>query len=194
MFGKPLPAREIHSVVTAAEEFGIFPKFIRRIVLARLPEAEVEQEKADGELTFKAADFADEFRRLASALLVRDLPNYAGCKPMTAQTLVRKGFIKPILAPNGDRLGILRFAREDVDAFLGRLSACAEIVQEAPQGALPIAISPANVPCTVDVVINLILNEELSWLRRIEGAMVSTDSSSTPARFARRPSALRPET
>lgn len=115
MFGEPLPAREIHSVVTAAEEFGIFPKFIRRIVLARLPEAEVEQEKADGELTFKAADFADEFRRLASALLVRDLPNYAGCKPMTAQTLVRKGFITPILAPNGDRLGILRFAREDVD-------------------------------------------------------------------------------
>ncbi|QEL22512.1 hypothetical protein FQV39_08015 [Bosea sp. F3-2] len=168
MFGKPLPAREIHSVVSAAQEFGIFRKFIRRIVLARLPEAEMEQDKTDGELTFKAADFGDEFRRLASALLVRDLPPYAGCKPRTAQTLVRKGFIKPILAPNGDRPGILRFAREDVDAFLGRLSARAEIVPEAPEGALPIALSPANIPCTVEVVINLILAGELSWLGRLE--------------------------
>jgi len=169
MFGKLLPERKLHSVVSAAHEFGVFRKFVRRIVLDRLPEPEKETGKTDGALTFNAADFAHDFRRLASALLVRDLPAYAGCKPRTAQTLIQKGFIKPMLAPSDNHPGILRFAREDVDAFIRQLSVRAKAVQVAPEGSVPLALSPAHIPCTVEVVIKLILARKLSWLGRLEG-------------------------
>lgn len=137
MFGKPLPEREFHSVVSAAQVCRVSQRIIRRLVLDRLPEPEKEMGKTDGELTFKAADFADDFRRLASALRVRELHAYAGCKPRTTQTLINKGFIKPILAPTDGHRGILRFAREDVDAFVVRLSAQAETVDVAPRARFP---------------------------------------------------------
>ncbi|MGO4738028.1 TniQ family protein [Bosea sp. 2KB_26] len=170
VFGKPLPDRKVHSVRSAAQETGIHPRFIRRVLDATGIAGGSIEEKSDTEVTFDVTASADAFRRLASALHIREVGPYAGCSLRISRMLVREGFIPPILHSSGRANGISRYAREDVDSFLTRLSVGSEVLDEAPLGAHPIAMAPRHVPCEVSVVVNLLLKGELAWSGRLARA------------------------
>lgn len=164
LFGRPLASPKVTTVRWAIEDLQIPSGYIRRAVLSRLPET--ERTKTNCELRFRMEDFADEWLRISSALERRELTSHMGCSRKILNSLIRQGYIKPILAPASDCPGIPLFARKEVDAFLKKLFARAQPAEEAPCGARPVNIPPGGHPCPAPVVIDLILGGKLAWVGR----------------------------
>ncbi|MBI1691038.1 TniQ family protein [Methylorubrum rhodesianum] len=165
LLGAPVDRRVLHSIRTASLETGAHPKRLRRI-LARAGMLVPEHASLKDDRALFAADAAVRLLAdVSEGMSLKDLEAYMNCGRAQAQVLLENGLIKPVVHAD-DSKGWHLFAKADIDEFLARLTAGAELV-EMPTGDM------ANIPsaakrssCSAAEVVRLILDGRLPWVGR----------------------------
>lgn len=120
-FGETVDRRRLHSVRSAAVEYGLNPVTLRKVLTSMGAVAADRRELIDDMLTFDADEHAELLSDLSSSLELKDAAAYLGMPVSQAELLVREGVLLPWV---GERQGMRkrRFRKADLDGFLGMLT------------------------------------------------------------------------
>lgn len=171
LFGKPVTVRRVHSIRTAVLDTGLHRNRLRKALAAAGHIAADHAQRSDHEIVFDAASTREFLRRLCASLTFPELLDHLAATRSQARLLVDRGFIAPVIEDEDERVGRLRFSRDDVDAFLRRLSVNAQAVDEAPHGAFQIAEAARRASCMMTEIVELLLAGRLAWSGRLAGAV-----------------------
>ncbi len=121
LFGRPIGRRILHSVRSASVEYGIHPKRLRKILLAKAI-ITVASDVTDERAVFAANDATLALLRKASeSVSLTEAETYLGAGRVHAKLLVENGFIEPFVRLPAETFGEMNFAKGDLDAFLAKL-------------------------------------------------------------------------
>ncbi|CAN7373500.1 TniQ family protein [Devosia sp. LjRoot3] len=155
--------RKVHSVYTAAREFGIH-KDVLRAQLSALGVINDDGSKYHHHLLFPAEPNLQLLERLGRALTAKDGMKHINCERQVWPLLLGKGLIKPICETAATALV---FDPADLDAFVGSLTGC---VNELPaDGLLPINRAARRAQVSQGDVVEYILAGKLKTIGQIPG-------------------------
>lgn len=169
LFRKQVARRRLHSVRTAAREYGIGAFKLKALLLAEgilPPEA--------SELSFERAVFeaahADEFiRAFATSMSFEHAVKYLNMTIGQASILLDAGILEPRYRAGTNGIKNHAFLPADLDGFLGRLLAKADYRYCRHPAFFDIPAAQKKVMCGADVIVRLILDGRLKNVGRRRG-------------------------
>jgi hypothetical protein len=165
VMGEPVKRRVLHSIHTAAMDFGAHPKRLRKILAAKglLPAG--HESSSDNLVLFDADRAQDVFDSGAiDGLTQKDLETYLGTGRVQAKILVDSGIVKPAVAVSEPGIGWFAFARKEIDTFLENLLRDAKPVDIAAESQVDIPTAAGRANCQSAEVVRLILDRKLDWV------------------------------
>ena len=167
IFGRPVPERRVHSVHSAAREYGLHRKRLRKLLHAKGIIGDEAMALSDDRAVFPAAA-ADAFlSRPATSLSMREAEEHLNAPRPAGKLLVEAGFLVPIVEGGNKRFGSHAFAREDLDTFLSRLLTDAD---DPAEGMVNILGAAKRATCSTMEVVRLLLERRLSRVGRDAGS------------------------
>lgn len=168
LFGRKVAVRRKHSVVSAAKEFGLHPKRMRKMLQrANLTEADLIC-SADNKVTFDAAEAEPLLKGLAESVSMERVRDYLNVPRPHDRGLMERGFMKPMIA-GGRTKGGHAFLRSDLDNFLARLLRDADPTLHGDPSMVPLIAAAKHSCCAVMDVVALVLDGKLSRVGRDPG-------------------------
>ena len=169
ILGKPVGKRVLHSIRSASLEFGVHPKRLRKILLAKGVVPAHLREATDEQTTFDAERHKVLLEKAAHAVSLAQTETYLNAGRVQAKLLMTAGFIKPfVVLEQTDVGGEFNFAVDELDAFIGKLTANAlSVVDEDGSFDIPQAAKRAG--CSAVDIVRLILERKLTWVGQKRG-------------------------
>jgi len=169
VMGKPVNDRRVHSIRTAAVELGVHPVRLRKILAAKGVIAENQMDDPDDRIVFDAAHVREIAESgVVDGIPLRDVVTYLNTTRVHARLLAESGMIIP--APGSDAPGSNAvFAKDDLDDFMTRLLAGAEVVTEPSENHCAIPKAAKRASCGAMEIVRLILDRKLAWVGRLAG-------------------------
>ena len=171
LFGRRFPGRRIHSIRTAALESGAHPKRLRKVldVAGLLPAG--SEDRLDHHVLFDAGAAAETLRIAAGTVSMVEAACHLNAGRVQTGLLVDAGHIMPVVTANADPagFGMHGFAKEELDAFLARLTERAVPVEAAGVGHATIPDAARRAHRGAMEVVAMILDGTLAWVGRLAG-------------------------
>lgn len=168
LFGRKVAVRRKHSVVSAAKEFGLHPKRMRKMLQrANLTDGGVGG-AANNKVTFDAEEAANLLKGLAESVSLEKLREHLNVPRPHDRGLMERGFIKPMIA-GGRAKGGHAFLRSELDEFLERLLRHADPALHVNPAMVPLIAAAKRSCCAVMDVVALVLDGNLSRVGRDPG-------------------------
>jgi hypothetical protein len=168
LFGRKVAVRRKHSVVSAAKEFGLHPKRMRRMLRrANLTDSGVSG-PANNKVTFDAAESEALLKGLAESMSMEKLREHLNVPRPHDRGLMVRGFIKPMMA-GGRTKGGHAFLKSDLDDFLEQLLRDADPALHGEPDLVPLIRAAKHSCCAVMDVVALVLDGKLSRVGRDPG-------------------------
>jgi len=163
VLGKAVPDRKIHSVSTAAEEYGLHILTLRKALhvagLVPAPDAPVHSAQA----VFDAVTTAPLLHELANGISLKEVRSYLNIPRVQAKVLMDAGIITPILPP--EQMAPL-FFKGYLDDFLSRLTHAATEVDTYEAPMMNLQTASRHACCSSTVIVKMVLGNELSRVER----------------------------
>ncbi|MEE1613447.1 hypothetical protein [Microvirga sp. CF3016] len=156
--------RRVHSVHSAATEYGVHPKRLRKLLHATGRIADLDAELSDERVLFDAEKARPFLEHVAGSLPLQQAGAYLNAPRPHERLLFEAGFIRPFILGGTGTIKDHAFARQDLDAFLGRLMAHATDGAGADLVSVPQAAKRAN--CSAMEIVGLILEGGLARVGR----------------------------
>ncbi len=168
LFGRKVGVRRKHSVVSAAKEFGLHPKRMRKMLQrANLTDIGADA-PADNKVTFDAAEAEALLKGLAESMSMERAREYLNVPRPHDRGLLERGFITPMMA-GGRAQGGHAFLKSDLDGFLERLLRNADPSLQSDTGLVPLIAAARHSCSAVMDVVALVLDGKLSRVGRDTG-------------------------
>lgn len=168
LFGRKVAMRRKHSVVSAAKEFGLHPKRMRKMLQrANLTDADLSG-AANNRVTFDATEAETLLKGLAESISMEKLREYMNVPRPHDRGLMERGFIKPLMA-GGRTKGGHAFLKSDLDDFLEQLLRDADPALHGDPEMVPLIAAAKHSCCAVMDVVALVLDGKLSRVGRDPG-------------------------
>jgi hypothetical protein len=165
LFGRKVGVRRKHSVVSAAKEFGLHPKRMRKMLQrANLTDTGAGG-PADNKVTFDAAEAEGLLKGLAESMSMERAREYLNVPRPHDRGLLERGFITPMMA-GGRAKGGHAFLKSDLDGFLERLLRDADPSLHGDPELVPLIAAARHSCSAVMDVVALVLDGKLSRLGR----------------------------
>lgn len=116
---KPVVSRNLHSVITAQEEFGLHPPRIRTLMQAQFPG--LRMDRPDGETYFDAVIAEPILRAATETLTSKQAADALGLTDGRMQDFLEAGIIEQVEKRAGDERAYTRVRRSAVSDLEGRL-------------------------------------------------------------------------
>jgi hypothetical protein len=161
LFGRKLALRRKHSVASAAKEYGLHPKRMRRMLQrANLTDNGISG-PANNKVTFDAEKADTLLKGLAESMSMEKLRAYLNVPRPHDRGLLEHGFIKPMMA-GGRASGAHAFLRTDLDSFLDRLQRDADPALHGDPAMVPLIAAAKHSCAAVMNVVALVMDRKLS--------------------------------
>ena len=135
---KPVVVRNLHSVTTAQEEFGLHPPRIRTLMQAQFPD--LRMDRPDGETYFDAVIAEPILRAATETLTSKQAADALGLTDGRMQDFLEAGIIEQVEKRAGDERAYTRVRRSAVSDLEGRLvEKLSEVESDAGLLSLPAA-------------------------------------------------------
>jgi len=182
----PIQTRRWHSIHSAAKEYAIHPKRLRKQLATAGYIKSGHEEFTDDRTLFEAGPAAPLLAELACSMSADEASDYGGIPRNAWKLLVGAGIIRPI-SGRGSGGSYTVFARSAIDDFLGRLTRTAVSVKAAQIWPLPkleltsIQAAAKRAKCSIVEIVLLLLDGELNTvgikegLREFRAIMVKPD-------------------
>jgi hypothetical protein len=155
-------------VVSAAKEFGLHPKRMRKMLQrANLTDIGADA-PADNKVTFEAAEAEALLKGLAESMSMERAREYLNVPRPHDRGLLERGFITPMMA-GGRAQGGHAFLKSDLDGFLERLLRNADPSLQNDTGLVPLIAAARHSCSAVMDVVALVLDGKLSRVGRDTG-------------------------
>lgn len=164
VLGRPVTKRILHSVHTAALEYDVHPKRLKKLLVAAGVVRPEQQNDTDNAVRFDARKHHPLLKRIAGSMSLTEVETYLGAGRVQTKLLYDHGFIKPFIS--GGSVGTLRehaFARDDLDAFMARLEAGAVQCETFEPPIYRIADAARRANRSAVEVLEAILDGTLEW-------------------------------
>ena len=165
VLGRFVKERKVHSVWTAAKEYGLLgsvlrPQLVGASVVPDHPDA------FDNHLLFPAAPHRPLLEKLSRGISALHAQQRINCERQVFGPLVEAGILKPIVAVKS---GFPLFDTADLDAFVERLLNGATPHKTKPDEMETIAKARMKASCSQPAIVKLILDGRLKSVGRLEG-------------------------
>ncbi|WAJ29428.1 TniQ family protein [Antarcticirhabdus aurantiaca] len=120
-FGSPVPTRRLHSIRSAAMEYGINQVTLRRILFTTGVASPAQSDLTDDQVTFDADANKDFLRDLTSSLTLEEAAARVDASPGQLLALVDAGLVPTWIGSHVEGSNRHRFRPSDLDGFLGAL-------------------------------------------------------------------------
>jgi hypothetical protein len=161
VLGKLVEQQTRHSIRTLSLETGRHPKTLRKLLRATGIIGADQMALSDHNVTFDAQAGALAVVETSSRLYLPAVRAYLNAPRVQLDLLVKNGFIKPRNSIPGT---YDQYAIDDLDAFLGELTAGAKSVDRPPAGVADIPTTARKVRCSAADIVRLILARKLAWV------------------------------
>jgi hypothetical protein len=164
LFSREVTVRRLHSVKSAALEYGLHPKRLTKMLHAEGFLSDEVMSLSPERQLFPADAAAPFLAKAATALSLRDAEEYLNAPRPAGQLLVKAGFIKPfIMGSKRGNLANHAIAREDLDDLLARLLRSAG---EPQPGMVNILKAAKRCNCSTMEIVGLRLEGRISKVAR----------------------------
>lgn len=160
MFGPLTIPRRWHSVHTAAREFGVHPKRLRKLAIGAGLAKEAAIDLTDDRILLDASEVETLIRHGREALSYNDARAYVNAPRVQWEILIKLGYVKPFVETATGPALKAKFSLSELDRFLAKISRSG--IGEPVVGetyTIPDASKRAN--CKASEVIDLLLQGEL---------------------------------
>ncbi|MGU3463671.1 TniQ family protein [Methylobacterium sp. C33D] len=161
--GLPVARRRTHSLMTAAAEAGQHPDRLLKILIADgiIPRGA----SLNGRVVFDAAIAAPVLRRTTKLLNLRAIAEHLHTTYSYVIMLTTNGFIEPFKSDMVQEKVIrARYAKADIDAFMGRLVEGAVVHPQPERPFMDIPRAAKRTYCPMQDIIGMILKRKLRWV------------------------------
>lgn len=166
IFGREVAVRRLHSVRSAATEFALHPKRLRKVLRAGGHITQEAMVLTDDRILFDAVGVREFLGRVADTISLKQAGEYLNAPRPQEKLLFDAGFIQPVVRGGSEGIHGHAFARRDLDAFLGRLLANATDAGPDNTTLLPIPAAAKRACCSAMEIVALILDGMLSRIGR----------------------------
>jgi hypothetical protein len=163
LYGAPMPPRRLHSVATAAKEYGLHAVTLRKTLMGvGILDAQAQMDE-DGSGYFDAVAHTPLLTKLKTAVSEKHARDHLRISRSFMESILRSGLIKPIVSgPNITDL----YDPEDLDQFVATLLAGA-VETEVPSPSLAsIPDAAKQACCSTPEILHLITEKHLRWVGR----------------------------
>lgn len=167
LYGMPLPARRLHSVRSAARQYGIEQKTLRNVLSGIGLVPSVRSGIPDKQATFDAVAHTKLLESLSASVSRKQALAHSGIPRNHFDAAVKEGLIATIA--RGDTFDAV-YALADIDKFVGALLARSVPVDQTTADQMSIVDATRHACCSVVDVMRGILNGELNWVGRLTNA------------------------
>lgn len=164
LYGKPLPSRRLHSVRSAAQQYGIEQRTLRNVLSGIGLVPTVRSGVPDKQATFDAVAHTKLLESLKASVSRKQALAHSGIPRNHFDAAVKEGLIATIA--RGDTFDAV-YALADIDKFVGALLARSVPVEQATANQMSIVDATRHACCSVVSVMRSILNGELNWVGRL---------------------------
>ncbi|URK87814.1 hypothetical protein LP421_08505 [Rhizobium sp. RCAM05350] len=158
MFG-PVEERRNHSIHSAAQEFKIHPKTLRKL-LKNAQHVFGGLNATDERIVLPANEMLALVDRLRGNLSTANASDYIGASRTLWQTLVQNGHVISSLGVNDDAMYLL-YRTSDLDRFVHRVNGFATEEFDSTSGLTSLAIAIKRASCKFSEVLDLLLSGKL---------------------------------
>ncbi|MCB5175918.1 TniQ family protein [Microvirga lenta] len=162
IFGMPVAERRLHSIRTLAQETGEHPKRLRKLLLRHGLIDDDSRALSDDRVVFLAGAAANLALEVSGALSLKRAGHYLNAPRVQMALLHEAGLIQP-LSGKGSELRPM-FARAELDCFLARLLADAELVTAPLEGMATIPDAAKRANCSAREIVTAIFEGRLSFV------------------------------
>ncbi|MBL8597774.1 MAG: TniQ family protein [Devosia sp.] len=164
VFGRFVQKRKMHSVWTAAKEYGLLGSVLRPQLVGAgvVPD---DPDAYDNHLLFPAAPHSHLLERLSRGISALHAQQRINCERQVFGPLVKAGILAPIVDVAS---GYPLFDTADLDAFIDRLLNVATPYKTKPDGLETIATARKWLICAQPEIVKLILDGRLKSVGKLE--------------------------
>ena len=164
VFGVTVTRRRLHSVFTAAQETGLHPKRLAKILIGVGVVDPALAGAVPAHQVFAAEMLAIVAAQENDSISQQQAETYLNAGRVHTRLLVDQGFIKALPAAKG---AATRYSKTELDAFIARLLRDAAPVKflKLPTCTIPAAAKRAN--CSAAEILRLILDKKLTWVGQL---------------------------
>lgn len=158
--------RRLHSLRTAAQETGLHPKRLRRIlaVMGIIPAD--HRKLSDDRIIFEADRAEDALARAKRAMNHKQAETYLNAGRSHTLLLAKHGYIRPFASSGEESLKDHAYDKAELDSFLAILLADTVPLNTFEPPIHTIAQAARRANCGAVEILQLILNKRLSWVGR----------------------------
>ena len=168
VFGKPIGKRYLHSVHSAAKEYGIHPKRLRKLLRLSGFLDKNSHALPNHQVVFPPDAMAREFLlRVRDSMSLAQAGKYLNAPRVQAQLLYESGLIEPFIrGGQGDGLKDHAFDRNELDSFLRRLLNKAKRLSAEDGKMFDIPAAAKRARCLANDIVRMLLDQKLVHVRR----------------------------
>lgn len=172
----PITSRRWHSVHSAAKEYSIHPKRLRKQLAAEGFIKPGHERLTDDRTLFEAEPAAPFLTNLARSMSAEEASDYGGIPRTAWELLVAHGFIRPVAPASGGGGSYAVFARAEIDGLLGRMMRSAVPMKASRAWPLPkheltsIQSAAKKAKCSIIEIVRLLIEGQLGNVGIKEGA------------------------
>lgn len=164
VLGRFVKERKVHSVWTAAKEYGLLGSVLRPQLVGAgvVPD---DPDAYDNHLTFPAAPHRPLLEKLSRGVSALHAQQRINCERQNFSPLVEAGILRPIVEVKS---GFPLFDTADLDGFVGKLLDGATPYKVKPDGLETLATTRMKCGCGQPEIVRLILDGALRSVGRLE--------------------------
>ncbi|RWL98404.1 MAG: hypothetical protein EOR68_15095 [Mesorhizobium sp.] len=167
LFGRDVGARRLHSVHTAAEEFAMHPKRLRKALRKAGLAGKDSDSMIDNRVVADPEQVATLAKELKEAMNMTAARAYLNVPRPHDEGLLQTGLIKPMIEKPRGRVGMhYTFRKADLDEFLGRLLRKADPALGDDPAFETLLKAAKRCCCPVMDVVRLVLDGKLERVGR----------------------------
>jgi TniQ len=166
VFGQPVEARRLHSVWTLSRETGLHPKRLRKLLRAAKLVGDEQADGVDNNTVFDAEQGRSAISAAIGAMSLPKAGAYVNAPRVHRQLLVEAGLLTPHL-PARAFGAVNKFAVDDLDEFLRRLTADARPVNKPRAGQVSLPSAAKRACCSAAEIVRMIFDRKLAWIGRL---------------------------
>jgi hypothetical protein len=163
VLGKPVFARRIHSVASAAKEYGLHVVTLRKTLFAAGLVPPVDAPVHHALACFDAASAAPLLKSLAEGIELHRVREYLNMPRAQASLLVNAGIIAPVVKAIDCKP---LFDKGHLDALIARISRDAIDVRNVSAPYFNIPMAARRACCSAVKIVSMLIAGELEWVGR----------------------------
>lgn len=184
----PMTRRRWHSIHSAALEFGVHPKRLRKLLLEAGHISAADMEMSDGRILLDAEKIHGFLQSVAVSLTGEDARRYVNASRVQWEIIVREGFVKPMISATDSSQAA--YSRTGLDDFLTAV-AYSTVPQDRTLRHPSTAAKSAR--CTLADILRMLVDRRLDEVavsrmhRGLQGVLVNP--AEVKRKLPRKPSA-----